>query len=567
MKSLLRALPGLLLAPAIAVASPVLSFEGTLSDDDGQPIAGAVALTVRLYNGPDADAPIWEEAWPDIEPIDGWVQLDLGAIEAFPAGIFAYDDLWLAVSVDGAPELEPRQAVREVPRAAFAGQAMDVAGQTIHPATISIGDLLVIDADGNWVGPAGLGGEGPAGPQGEVGPIGPQGEVGLQGEAGPVGPEGEAGPQGEAGPEGPQGEAGPQGAEGAAGPAGQNGADGAQGPAGQNGADGAQGPAGLAGADGARGPAGQNGADGAQGPAGQNGADGAQGPAGQNGADGAQGPQGIAGRDGTLDQYGRGASGHLIIDADTDWSAGLPTSREFASITINAGTTLTVPAGTFLRTNGAIAVAGTIRVTPGNSASAGGASPSGMAGGPAHGRTPGAAAPNGDRLPIGTGGGAGASVGDSLGGAGGGALWLLAGQLSISGSIEALGGSATPGTASGAGGGAGGFVWIGGKTGVRITGEVNVRGGRGASGASPVNSGGGGGSGGIVHVVGPNPGGGVFRLNGGAPGARAAYGEGGGGGGLGGPGGRGGVTGEAALVGGNGRVHRTTTDEPARYLN
>jgi len=74
--------------------------------------------------------------------------------------------------------------------------------------------------------------------------------LGLQG---PAGPEGSVGPKGAVGPAGPEGPVGPKGADGAVGPAG---------PVGLKGADGAVGP---------EGPVGPKGADGAVGPAGPTG--------------------------------------------------------------------------------------------------------------------------------------------------------------------------------------------------------------------------------------------------------------------------------------------------------
>ena len=110
----------------------------------------------------------------------------------------------MGITIDGAEELSPRQRLGAVP---YAQQAGDVADQEIHPRSVSIGEQLVIDEGGNWVGPeiaaAGEEGpQGPEGPQGERGPAGPQGEQGI---AGPEGPEGPRGLQGETGPRGEAG--------------------------------------------------------------------------------------------------------------------------------------------------------------------------------------------------------------------------------------------------------------------------------------------------------------------------------------------------------------------------
>jgi hypothetical protein len=83
-----------------------------------------------------------------------------------------------------------------------------------------------------------LGGVGPQGPKGDVGP------QGIQGIAGPQGPKGDVGPQGIQGVQGSVGPTGPQGPKGDAGPQGVQGATGPQGPQGERGFTGATGPMG-----------------------------------------------------------------------------------------------------------------------------------------------------------------------------------------------------------------------------------------------------------------------------------------------------------------------------------
>jgi hypothetical protein len=100
------------------------------------------------------------------------------------------------------------------------------------------------------IDPVTLGLQGPAGPEGSVGPKGADGAVGPEGPEGPVGPKGADGAVGPAGPEGPVGPKGAVGAVGPEGPVGSKGVDGAVGPAGP------EGPVGSKGADGAVGPAG-----------------------------------------------------------------------------------------------------------------------------------------------------------------------------------------------------------------------------------------------------------------------------------------------------------------------
>jgi len=100
-------------------------------------------------------------------------------------------------------------------------------------ATLTVGGVPVIDANGAWVGA----------PTGLIGPTGPQGDVGPAGATGPAGAKGDQGVQGI------QGIQGLTGATGAVGPKGDQGVQGDVGPAGATGAVGPKGDQGPAGAD------------------------------------------------------------------------------------------------------------------------------------------------------------------------------------------------------------------------------------------------------------------------------------------------------------------------------
>lgn len=222
-----------------------LTFQGNLADLADQPITGSRAMTFRLYDAAEGGSVLWTESQP-VDVIDGRFAALLGDGTPLPA-VDGETRLFLGVQIDGETEFAPRMRIGASLRARFADQAGDVSGRDIHPGTVSIGDLLVIDAEGNWVGPGGVGEQGPpgedgapgepgpAGPQGAPGPAGPQGDVGPMGPAGGVGPMGPAGPVGLMGPAGPIGPEGPVGAIGPVGPAGPQGERGVAGPAGPQG--------------------------------------------------------------------------------------------------------------------------------------------------------------------------------------------------------------------------------------------------------------------------------------------------------------------------------------------
>ena len=101
-------------------------------------------------------------------------------------------------------------------------------------------------------------------------------------------------------------------------------------------------------------------------------------------------------------------------------------------------------------------------------------------------------------------GSGGGSATDDVGGAGGGALWVIAADIDIAGTVSAAGedGGSQPDCGSAgrcAGGGAGGTVLLQGDS-IVVTGVIDVSGGDGNPGNSASNDSGGGGGGGRIKV-------------------------------------------------------------------
>ncbi len=488
---------------------------------------------------------------------------------------------------------------------------------------------------------------GPTGAIGPTGPTGLQGIPGATGPQGPVGPTGPTGLQGATGPGGLatvaatsmepagincatggmkvemgldadgngvldvgevnaaltryvcNGALGPQGAEGATGPIGPVGATGATGPTGAVGAVGPTGPVGAAGlatvARTTAEPAGANCATG--GVKIELGLDtnfnGTLDAGEVNAAltryvcNGAQGPQGIAGPAGASSTdaiWGDGGDGALAIGSSVDWSATPPSGTlQYASITVNAGATLTIPSGVVLRSTGAVTVNGTILVkanpvSPSQGVGAtmpGSGSATNSAGGLPVDPLVGRLLVNPSAEAGGHGGG-----GAGYAGAGGGAIVLLAkGSVSVAatGAIRANGTNGLTGSGgqSTGGGGAGGIVVIASATSIANGGAISAVGGAGGaaipSPPAPANedaSAGGGGGGGIVLQLAPSIGGAAPNVSGGAAGSGAwAIGYAGGGGACGGAGGRSGGPSGGATAGSAGiAVTRVTVSPSSLFL-
>jgi len=261
--------------------------------------------------------------------------------------------------------------------------------------------------------------------------------------------------------------------------------------------------------------------------------------------------------------YGDGSAGPLTISATTDWNATPPAADNlnFTNVVIDAGATLTVPAGTTIRCTGSFTNNGTIVVSDvdnrttfsigvgkgdarrpageGQSAStlvgflAGGAGSKGI--------PRAVAASTFNHFSVG--GGAGAGLTLFAGNSSGGGLIKIYCKNAISNTnnIEANGANGSQ-----AGGGGGGIIILASTVSIENSGAINAKGG---NGSTNINSSGatGGGGGGIIVLAAPviTTSTSTLFVNGGVGGAAggpvgSAHSAGGGGGASGGNGGKGG---------------------------
>ena len=210
-------------ASAAAQSSPLLvAYQARVTDALGVPLSGPQAVTIGIFSVPTGGTALYLET-QGVTVVNGVATLLVGTVNPLPSNLFDSGDRYLGIAVSPDAEMSPRRRVASVP---YAIQARDVSGGDIHPNTVTINGVPVINALGQWVGsPTGLvGPQGPAGPAGAQGATGPQGPPGLQGNPGPAGSQGPQGPVGLTGPPGPQGAAGPPGPQGADGPIGPQGA-------------------------------------------------------------------------------------------------------------------------------------------------------------------------------------------------------------------------------------------------------------------------------------------------------------------------------------------------------
>jgi hypothetical protein len=117
-------------APTDATVPSLISFSGTLTNLDGEPLTGTVGVTFYLYKDEQSSAPLWLETQNVEADRAGHYTVMLGSTRraGLPADIFvAGQARWLSVQAQGQREL-PRVMLLSVPYALKAGDAQTVGG-------------------------------------------------------------------------------------------------------------------------------------------------------------------------------------------------------------------------------------------------------------------------------------------------------------------------------------------------------------------------------------------------------------------------------------------------------
>ena len=177
MSSLFRAVE------ALAQQAPaLLNYQGRLADSAGLPLDGDFAMSFRILDGPTAPpaAALWSESHPVVSVANGFFNVQLGSVTAFPSDLFV-----------GGPSdtLGPLRYLE-----------VTIASETLSPNLRITSAAYAIGSVGGITGPTGPTGE--IGPTGDSGPTGPTGAGGIPGPTGPTGPSGIIGPTGPTGPTG-----------------------------------------------------------------------------------------------------------------------------------------------------------------------------------------------------------------------------------------------------------------------------------------------------------------------------------------------------------------------------
>ena len=154
MRSLLTIL---LLFGATAHAVPAqFTHQGRLLDADGEALSGDATITFRVTNSESGGDTLWEETLT--VPLNGgFYSAVLGVDEddnPLDTATLAQAPVWLELQLDGEPAMFPRSAINAVPYATMATVAEEVSGGPVDATEIAVDGTPVVNASGEWVGPA-----------------------------------------------------------------------------------------------------------------------------------------------------------------------------------------------------------------------------------------------------------------------------------------------------------------------------------------------------------------------------------------------------------------------------
>lgn len=109
--------------PALAQAPEVLPYQGYLTDAEGMPVDGNVAMTFRMYESSDSASPSWEETWDNVPVSNGMFVAYLGQYTPITDGVLDTTTKYLGIEIGSDGEAQPRQRVGAVAYSIYARDA------------------------------------------------------------------------------------------------------------------------------------------------------------------------------------------------------------------------------------------------------------------------------------------------------------------------------------------------------------------------------------------------------------------------------------------------------------
>jgi hypothetical protein len=133
----------LMCAGVNAQDSVLISYQGRLTSDLGEPSNGSFDITFGIYAMPTGVSLLWSETHSGIAVSDGLFSVILGSQTALPDSIFSGHDRYLGITVGADPEISPRTLFTSVPSAVYARR---VAGDIVTDDGILLINTLARDS-------------------------------------------------------------------------------------------------------------------------------------------------------------------------------------------------------------------------------------------------------------------------------------------------------------------------------------------------------------------------------------------------------------------------------------
>jgi hypothetical protein len=99
---------------ALADVPGQMSYQGTLTDENGVAVDTTVGMDFTLYADSLGISTLWTETQPAVEVTSGVFNVLLGSQNPLSKEIFSGAPLWLGIAVGADPEIVPRQKIATV---------------------------------------------------------------------------------------------------------------------------------------------------------------------------------------------------------------------------------------------------------------------------------------------------------------------------------------------------------------------------------------------------------------------------------------------------------------------
>lgn len=122
-------------------ANRQIAYQGTLTNELGQPINEALPMTFRLYESADALVPLWTEVYSQTQSVavqNGQFQVWLGALQPFPAALWNSSTLFLGIQIDSDAEMLPRERLGASPYALQADKVASLPDRSVDSAKLAL---------------------------------------------------------------------------------------------------------------------------------------------------------------------------------------------------------------------------------------------------------------------------------------------------------------------------------------------------------------------------------------------------------------------------------------------